>query len=69
MPLEWHLSEPESGLTDHQYDNIRPRSVFLLALAASFVAVSGVYLCYEGVNAAIAYNIVPPPPALQQYVN
>ena len=66
---EWNLDESEQEADTYRFTNVNPRSVFLLALAAAFLAVACIYGAYLLVNAAIQFGYIPLPPMLQDLVS
>ncbi len=69
MSLEWQLDDSAEEAVSHHYENVNPRKVFLLALAAALVTVAIGYFALQVILALIASGVIPSPPALSQYVS
>ena len=65
---EWKLEEGTEAAETYRFENINPKLVFLLALAAGGLAVAIIYFCYVAVSSAIDAQIIPEPPRLQGLV-
>ena len=66
---EWELEEGGENAETYRFENINPRLVFLLALAAGALAVAVIYFGYVAVSLAIDAQIIPEPPRLQGLVD
>ncbi len=69
MSLEWQLDETSTEAESYNFQNVNPKVVFLLALAASFTAVCCIYLAYSLIEQLMSAGFIPQPPSLSQYVS
>lgn len=65
---EWNLKDGLGSEAAYQFENINPKLVFLIALAAAFVAVACVYFAYVSLSIAIEAGLLPNPPRLRRLV-
>lgn len=70
MPIpEWKLDETAEDAEAYQFKNVNPKLVFLLALAAGFLAVTIIYLGYVALSLAIDAGYISEPPRLQSFAD
>lgn len=68
MALEWHLDVTAEPAEPYNFTNVNPKLVFVLALLAALVAVSGVLCAYLLIRSSIDAGIIPEPPSLRSNV-
>lgn len=69
MQPEWHLNETAEASEPHNFTNVNPRSVFILALLAATAAVSIVLSAYLLIQFSIEAGYIPAPPSLGPYAS
>jgi hypothetical protein len=61
---EWCLDHTGSAAEPYKFNNVDPKSVFLLALLAALVALVAVLCAYLLIQYSIDAGAIPEPPAL-----